>query len=75
MALLFILSALRAPYLDAQALIPPPFFSSRITPLFSCLPIHVVQQLAGHAVPSLPQGIRRKASLSGLRTTGGIKKK
>jgi len=27
-----------------------------------------------HPVPSLPQGIRRKASLSGLRTTGGIHK-
>jgi len=25
-----------------------------------------------HPVPSLPQGIRRKASLSGLRTTGGM---
>ncbi|MFZ2147856.1 MAG: hypothetical protein WAV28_11610, partial [Sedimentisphaerales bacterium] len=27
-----------------------------------------------HPVQSLPQGIRRKASLSGLRTTGGVQK-
>jgi len=37
----------------------------------STFPSSKISQII-HPFPSLPQGIRRKASLSGLRTTGGI---